>query len=663
VRPRWSRREATVRPEVRWLAAASVAWVAVTAAAIGTDSRVAEVGALATGIVLLAAVWLLLRVAERERRRWQHTLDAMQAGVVLYDAHDRLLFANHEFRNLYRLDEGLPSAGMPFEELLRTRVHSGFVPEAIGREEPFIEERLAQHRAGVGQVLLREMPDSRWRRIVEQRLPDGSRLAFSVDVTELVENQRALDAARHEAERAHQLLIDAVEAMPASVEVFDRNDRLVLFNQQLLRLHPYMQQQTLLGETFETLARRAAALGRVPEAVGREEQWLAERLRWRGRLREPLLVRAHDGRWHHVYETPMPRGGLVTVRLDATETVHQREELRVAHERAATQHALLDDAVESLPDGFALYDRDDRLLVCNQRFRELYRESAPALVIGATFESIVRYGLEHGQFPQAAADPQAWLDERLRRHRAPDGVPLLLEVPGNRWLRVDERRTRSGGVAGVRTDVTEMVRIRQQLEASNSIVEASRRQTEEAAAALRIANARLEELSATDALTGLANRRRFDARLADEAQRAHRHGTSLALLLVDIDHFKLYNDHLGHPQGDRALQAVAAVLAQQGRRPGELVARIGGEEFALLLPHADAATALAVASRCHDAMETLALPHATSPTADHVTLSIGAAVLRLEEREDGDSLLRRADAALYAAKAAGRARCMMSDAP
>ena len=284
-------------------------------------------------------------------------------------------------------------------------------------------------------------------------------------------------------------------------------------------------------------------------------------------------------------------------------------------------------------------------------------------MIGATFESIVRYGLEHGQFPQAAADPQAWLDERLRRHRAPDGVPLLLEVPGNRWLRVDERRTRSGGVAGVRTDVTEMVRIRQQLEASNSIVEASRRQTEEAAAALRIANARLEELSATDALTGLANRRRFDARLADEAQRAHRHGTSLALLLVDIDHFKLYNDHLGHPQGDRALQAVAAVLAQQGRRPGELVARIGGEEFALLLPQADAATALAVATRCQGAMATLALPHATSATAGHVTLSIGAAVLRLDEREDGDSLLRRADAALYAAKAAGRARCMMSDAP
>jgi diguanylate cyclase (GGDEF)-like protein len=652
-----------VRLDARWVAAASVGWVAITAVAIGSDSRIAEVAALATGVVLLGAVWLLLRVAERERRRWQHALDAMQAGVVLYGADDRLLFANEEFRRLYRLDDDLVSAGMPFEELLRTRVHSGFVPEAIGREESYIEQRLAQHRAGNGQVLLREMPDSSWRRIVEQRLPDGSRLAFSVDVTELVENQRALDAARHEAERAHQLLADAVEAMPAAVEVYDRSDRLVLYNQHLLRLHPHLRGQTLLGETFETLSRRAAVQGQVPEAVGREEQWLAERLRWRGRLREPLLVRAHDGRWHHVYETPMPRGGMVTVRLDATESVHQREELRVAHERVATQHALLDDAVESLPDGFALYDRDDRLLLCNQRFRELYRESAPALVIGATFESIVRYGLERGQFPQAAADPQGWLDERLRRHRAPDGVPLLLEVPGNRWLRVDERRTRSGGVAGVRTDVTEMVRIRQQLEASNSIVEASRRQTEEAAAALRVANARLEELSATDALTGVANRRRFDARLADEAQRAHRHGTSLALLLIDIDHFKLYNDHLGHPQGDRALQAVAAVLAQQARRPGELVARIGGEEFALLLPHADAATAQAVAARCRDAMATLALAHAHSPTAPHVTLSLGGAVLRLADREDGDSLLRRADSALYAAKAAGRARCMMSDAP
>ncbi len=131
--------------------------------------------------------------------------------------------------------------------------------------------------------------------------------------------------------------------------------------------------------------------------------------------------------------------------------------------------------------------------------------------------------------------------------------------------------------------------------------------------------------------------------------------------MVDIDHFKHYNDLLGHPQGDIALQAVAAVLAQQARRPGELVARHGGEEFALLLPHASRSAAATVAERCHSAMATLALPHGASPTAVRVTLSIGVAMLDARQREDGAALVRRADAALYAAKAAGRARSVINE--
>jgi PAS domain-containing protein len=466
----------------RIVAAASVAWLGLAAWAMATNSRAGEVAALLAGMVLLASVWLLLRATDSERRRWQHTLDAMQAGIVLYDADDRLVLTNAEFRSLYQLDDSLTTRGMPFEDLLRTRVLRGLVPEAVGREEAWIAERLAQHRSGEGRSFLREMADSRWRRITEQRLPDGSRLGFSVDITELVENQRALDAARHEAERAHQLMRDAVEAMPAAVEIYDRSDRLVLFNQRMLQLYPHMLGRTLLGETFEALLRNAVAHGKVPDALGREEQWLAQRLKGRGQSSAPRLQQAPSGAWYQIYETPMPRGGLVTVRLDATETVQQREELRAAHDRAAHEHALLDDAIEALSDGFALFDSEDRLLLCNQPYREIYRASAPALVIGASFESIVRYGLERGQYPQAGTEDserQTWLAERLRRHRKPDGEPVLQELPDNRWLRIDERRTRSGGVAGVRTDVTAMVRTRQDLEA--------------AAAALQGANAQLEQ--------------------------------------------------------------------------------------------------------------------------------------------------------------------------
>ena len=312
------------------VAAASVVWLGMAAWAIGTDSRTGEAAALVAGVVLLASVWWLLRAADRERLRWQHTLDAMQAGIVLYDADDRLVLTNAEFRRLYQLDDdSLSTRGMPFEELLRTRVLRGLVPEATGREEPWIAERVAQHRSGEGRTFLREMADSRWRRITEQRLPDGSRLGFSIDITELVENQRALDAARREAERAHQLMHDAIEAMPAAVEIYDRSDRLVLFNQRMLQLYPHMAGRTLLGETFDALVRNAVAHGKVPDALGCEERWLAERLERRGQSSAPRLQRAPSGAWYEIYETPMPRGGLVTVRLDATETVQQREELRI----------------------------------------------------------------------------------------------------------------------------------------------------------------------------------------------------------------------------------------------------------------------------------------------------------------------------------------------
>jgi diguanylate cyclase (GGDEF)-like protein len=583
----------------------SLAWLAITGWSIvhGTERLERDAVALLVCLAVIAvAGWMLMRVAH-ERRGWQQALDAMQAGIVLYDDEDRLRVANTDFRRLYEVPGAPIVEGMSFEALLQSRVRAGLVPDAAGREQDWIAERVAEHRDPATRSFVRRMADGRWRRITEQTLADGGRLGFSVDVTEMIEQQVALQQARAEAQHAHRLLDEAIEAMPAAVEIHDAQDRLLVASR-----HGAAIDVSTAGADTAGLR-----LDGLPQAGPRLQQ-------------EP------DGSWTHVYETPMASGGRVTVRLDATETVQQREALETALAQADASRATLADAIEALPDGFALYDAEDRLVLCNQRYRDIYVESAPAMALGARFEDIVRYGLERGQYPQASADPEGWLAERVRRHRHPDGVPILQELQHNRWLRIDERLTRSGGIAGVRTDVTELVRTRQQL----------------------------ERLSSTDGLTGVANRRRFDAALAEEVQRSQRHGTTLALLLVDIDHFKRYNDHHGHPEGDRALQAVAALLARQARRPAELVARYGGEEFALLLPHADAAIATGLAQRCLAALDTLAWPHGASPTADRLTLSIGIATLRLAGREDAASLLRRADAALYAAKSEGRARCVVA---
>ncbi len=171
---------------------------------------------------------------------------------------------------------------------------------------------------------------------------------------------------------------------------------------------------------------------------------------------------------------------------------------------------------------------------------------------------------------------------------------------------------------------------------------------------LHKANERLSQISLTDALTGVANRRCFDRTLEAEWARGARQQQPLALLMIDIDHFKPYNDALGHPAGDACLRAVADVLSECIRRPGELLARYGGEEFALLLIHTPLEGAEVVAQRCLERIRQAALPHAYSPTAAQVTLSIGVASLVPSAHEPASRLVAEADARLYQAKAQGR---------
>jgi len=169
------------------------------------------------------------------------------------------------------------------------------------------------------------------------------------------------------------------------------------------------------------------------------------------------------------------------------------------------------------------------------------------------------------------------------------------------------------------------------------------------------ANAELRRLAALDGLTGIANRRRFDEAVHVEWQRGRRQRTPLALLMCDVDHFKLYNDHLGHPAGDLCLKKMAAVLTGQLKRPADLAARYGGEEFALLLPDTDLAGALRVGEACRAGLEQLALPHPKAPRG-LVTMSMGVACIVPGDDDTLEDLIARADAALYDAKRAGRNR-------
>lgn len=172
---------------------------------------------------------------------------------------------------------------------------------------------------------------------------------------------------------------------------------------------------------------------------------------------------------------------------------------------------------------------------------------------------------------------------------------------------------------------------------------------------LQHANEKLEALSATDALTGLANRRHFDHFLEREMQQARREHSPLAMILLDIDYFKSYNDNYGHLAGDEALVKVARAISGSLTRPMDLAARYGGEEFVVVLPCTDMLGAIRIAERIQKNIRALQLRHEYTQLPDKlVTVSMGISEMRQDENQSSDDFIHRVDMALYVAKEAGR---------
>lgn len=300
---------------------------------------------------------------------------------------------------------------------------------------------------------------------------------------------------------------------------------------------------------------------------------------------------------------------------------------------------LLVSALDQIPIGIAVFDRRDRPLLSNRYLQQLIPGLDEAQTGAPGHQELLRHERQLGVVPQTGpgtaqlADDADPLDD-------PHSQSVLLQYPNDRWIQGLVARTEQGLTVVARADVTTLARAQHQ--------------------ATKV-NEQLSRQSATDGLTGITNRRRFDEILATEWLRAARNGGCLSLLMVDIDHFKRFNDHYGHVAGDECLRQVTRLLQACVRRAGEIVARYGGEEFVILLPGAEVAPAEELAQRCLADIARLALPHASSPTADHLTFSIGIAHVFPSASHDPASLVNAADAAMYRAKTAGRARYEVAD--
>jgi diguanylate cyclase (GGDEF)-like protein len=281
---------------------------------------------------------------------------------------------------------------------------------------------------------------------------------------------------------------------------------------------------------------------------------------------------------------------------------------------------ILDMILDIIPQGIVMVDSAYRTLAFNRRMFDNFSLPPGTLHIGMDFRDVLQI------WAQYTGQDDAMLEQATRRLdcREPYSVEYPQEIQGQlRWCQLTHTPLPNGGFVRTFTDTTERKRLEQEL----------------------------DRLSRIDSLTGAMMRRAFNERLAEEMERAWRLNHPLTLLIADLDHFKQVNDTRGHHAGDVALRNFVAVCQEEFRKY-DLVGRLGGEEFALLLPDTGIDAAKAAAERLREAVAQCPINPGHPEAVFHITVSIGVAQLR--PTDNADQFIQRADRALYAAKRAGR---------
>ena len=438
-------------------------------------------------------------------------------------------------------------------------------------------------------------------------MPGGGWVATHQDVTELHQAERGLVAARaaaeaaaREARAAHSTLLDAFEVVPEGLVLFDAEDRYVLWNARYAEL---CTTRIRRGMRFEDMVRSELRLGRYPEVVGREEEWIAERLARHRQAQNSQEMQLDNGRWVRIREHRTANGGSIGVRIDITEL--------------KMQNMMLDAALNNMSQGLVLFDANRRVLICNRRYREIYGLTPEQVKPGTPTAELIQHRLALGLKVQS--EHSDYVRSRIDGPVTPSNA--FHEFADGRTIAYAVRPLPDGGGVATHEDVTEQRRI----------------------------EARIAHMAHHDGLTDLPNRALLRHRLEEALQRASA-GQSVAVLWLDLDRFKEVNDTLGHPVGD-ALLKIAADRLRACIRSGDTVARLGGDEFAVVQPDADqpvAATALALR-----VIEQLAQPYQIDGHRVVGGASVGISLYPNDGCEP-DHLLKNADLALYRAKTAGR---------
>ncbi|MDX2203414.1 MAG: EAL domain-containing protein [Hyphomicrobiaceae bacterium] len=556
---------------------------------------------LVVGIGFLMAIAgvasLLLRMQHREQQlsatRDAELMRQSEARRILFETSvDAILVLSED----KRVVQASPSVGTAL----------GIAPEALIGQP--LSEILRSEEARSIEAGLAQASNGRGLRGLETRLTSASGrsrwLSWSIVWSEGARKYFLIGHDRTDVKLREQLLVDrnrqldaALENMSQGLAMFDKDERLIVANDKFALMYGQKPDELKPGTTLAELIAHRIRAGVYTESDPSE---LLQKMRERVATGSTshLIRKTGDGRTLAVSIQPQPGGGWVATHLDISDTASLRDRL--------------DAALDHMVQGLAMFDADFKLVLCNQRYLELYGLPPEMGRPGTSAREIVDYCVESGVY--AGRDGEAIFNGTRKRISESRSGYFETRLSDGRIYGVSFRPMNDGGVVMTHDDISERRRI----------------------------EAKIAHLAHHDALTDLANRALLRDRLRDDfaAQR------SLAVLYLDLDRFKAVNDTLGHNVGDSLLRAVAERL-RSSLREGDLVARLGGDEFAIVHCSGDLrTTATAIASRVVAALN--------APfDVDGHTLSIGTSIgIAIAPADGGDpeQILKSADLALYAAK-------------
>ena len=542
---------------------------------------------------------------EKAHQRLSAVIEAMPAGLVIFDAQDRLVAWNRIQNEMFPNTAHMRVPGVKWEDIIRAGLASGQYADAIGREEEWLQQRIALHakKHAVGEELL---STGRWLRHEQFRTDDGNFISVRTDVTELKQREEEL-------KNQNARFDTALQHMSQGLSMHDKDHRLVVYNDQYVAMCGVPPGLIKPGQTISSILEARKVAGTFTGDVESYIADLTSQLSQGQNVSKTTIL--ENGRTITVVNRPMVGGGWVATHDDITEKTRAEQELDETKK-------FLDSIISNIPVAIVVKDAKTRRFVLTNRTYETLVGMSQAELMGKTAFDIYR--------------PE---DAELMDQSDKDSVENSADLLSNDYeVKTSQRGSR---IFSTKRIVTNDIKgnAKYLIVVIDDITE--RKQSEQ----------QITFMAHHDALTGLANRAAVAQKIEEAAARQRRHRDPFSVLLLDLDRFKAVNDTLGHPAGDSLLREVATRLKAL-LRDTDVLARLGGDEFVIIqfgdIDQRQAASALA-----DRILNNIARTFIIDDHEVDIGASIGIA-LAPEHGMSPDELLKMADMALYCVKSAGR---------